>query len=83
MFAQVLKVQSTIGNNKIPSGQTTCGSGITFSASDISVGFANSDLHIFVTYVTDSTSQYLALASACSLNVNLRPNTGMITFNAA
>jgi leishmanolysin len=82
-FKKVLSVPSTTTKNMIPSGQSTCGTEITFSSSDKTNGFANSDLHLYVTFVNNPSSSYLAYASPCSLNNNYRPNTGKVVFNSA
>ena len=67
----------------IPGGQSTCGTEVVYSQTDIQQGFQNSDLHIFVSYVNQPSSQFLAYASPCSLNNNYRPNTGKVVFNSA
>jgi proprotein convertase subtilisin/kexin type 5 len=81
-FAKVLSVPQTSGANRLSGGQTTCGSEVVFTSSDINNGFQNSDLHIFVTYVNNPSSTFLAYASPCTLNNNYRPNTGKVVFNS-
>jgi proprotein convertase subtilisin/kexin type 5 len=82
-FQNVLQIPAPnpLLNNTLPSGSVSCAPEINYTASDISYGFPNSDLHLFVTYTNDSTSNLLAYASACTLNALYRPNTGKVVFN--
>jgi proprotein convertase subtilisin/kexin type 5 len=82
-FADILQVpvQPSPGNNTLPPDNFNCGSEIAYSGDDILYGFADSDLHLFISTINDPNSNLLAYASACTLNSLYRPNTGKVIFN--
>jgi len=84
-LSNFLKVVPTTGNNILCSGDlATCLSDVNVPINDRTTGIPNSDLHLYIIYVNDPNSSYLANAGWCSFYETeslLRPNFGRIKFN--
>lgn len=84
-LSQFLKVIPSATNNVFSNGAYTTCIDVAVPTADRTTGIANSDLHLYVIYESNSSATYLANAGWCAFynpsSAIIRPNFGRVKFN--